>query len=136
MTTGNAFHTYRTRIYYADTDAGGVLHHATYLALAERARTEALRDALLPHEMMRRDHDCIFMVRRAELEYLRPVRLDDMLTITTTRLAGTGATITLRQAFALTDDTLAATALVMLACVRASTGRAARIPPPWRHLLA
>ncbi len=126
-------HRYCTRVYYADTDAGGVLYHATYLALAERARTEALRDLDLPHETMRRVHDCIFMVRRANLEYLRPARLDDMLTITTTTLTETGATITLRQVCAVAGEP-AAIIEVQLACVRASTGRAARIPAPWRGL--
>ncbi len=127
-------HTYRFRVHYADTDAGGVVHHANFLVMAERARTEALREADLPHEAMRRDHDCIFMVRRANLEYLRPALLDDMLTVTTTRLAETGATVTLRQAFAREDGTALATLDVVLACVRASTGRPARIPPRWRHI--
>ena len=127
-------HLYTTRVYYADTDAGGVVYHGTYLAMAERARTEALRAAGLPHEEMRRDHDCIFMVRRVNLEYLRPARLDDMLTITTTRTAETGATISLRQVFALPDDGVAASAELLLACVRASTGRPARIPPRWRQI--
>ena len=128
-------HTYVTRVYYADTDAGGVVYHATYLAMAERARTEALREASLSHEDMRRDHDCIFMVRRADLEYLRPARLDDMLTITTRKTAESAATITLSQEFALEDGGCALRARITLACVRASTGRAARIPAPWRHLL-
>ncbi len=129
-------HVYTTRVYYADTDAGGVVYHATYLAMAERARTEALHDAGLPHEELRRVHDCIFMVRRANLEYLRPARLDDILTITTTRLGETGATITLRQAFAGADRSLSAVVDVVLACVRASTGRPARIPPRWRYILS
>ncbi len=128
-------HAYTTRVYYADTDAGGVVYHATYLAMAERARTEALRDAGLPHEAMRTDHDCIFMVRRANLEYLRPARLDDMLTITTTTLAETAATITLRQDFSRADAAPVAMAEIVLACVRASTGRPARIPPRWRHII-
>ena len=127
-------HLYQTRVHYADTDAGGVVHHANYLVMAERARTEALREANLPHDTMRRDHDCIFMVRSANLEYLRPALLDDMLTITTIRLAETGATVTLRQSFAREDGTLSATLEVVLACVRASTGRPARIPPRWRNI--
>ena len=127
-------HTYVTRVYYADTDAGGVVHHATYLAMAERARTEALRDANLPHETMRQDHDCIFMVRRADLEYLRPARLDDMLTIITEKTAESAATVTLSQMFVLPDGACAVRACITLACVRASTGRPARIPARWRHL--
>lgn len=130
MTSG---HVYTTRVYYADTDAGGVVYHAVYLAMAERARTEALRDAGLRHRTMRDDHDRIFMVRRANLEYLRPARLDDALTITTTTTAQTAATITLRQVFAGADGTMRVVADIVLACVR-SDGRAARIPPRWRQL--
>ncbi len=129
-------HVYRRRVYYADTDAGGVVYHATYLAMAEQARTEALIEAGVPHAAMRADHDCIFMVRRANLEYLRPARLDDLLTITTTLLAETGATLTLRQVFTGADQALAATLDVVLACIRASTGRPTRIPPRWRTTLS
>jgi acyl-CoA thioester hydrolase len=129
-------HRYGVRVYYADTDAGGVVYHATYLELAERARTECLRDLGLPHALMTAEHDCLFMVRRVELEYLRPARLDDMLTITTTILAQTAATLSLRQGFTLPDAQDCARLLVGLVCVRASTGKPARIPPRWRFDLS
>jgi acyl-CoA thioester hydrolase len=129
-------HSYQLRIYYADTDAGGVVYHATYLALAERARTEALRDARIPHAAMLADHDCLFMLRRINLEYLRPARLDDMLTITTTFLAQTAATLSLRQDFSLGSPPDCARLEVELVCVRASTGKPARIPPRWRFDLS
>lgn len=119
-------------MYYADTDAGGVVYHAVYLAMAERARTEALRDAGLPHARMLAEHDCQFMVRRVNLEYFRPARLDDSLVIATRTLAVTAATITLEQAFSGADGSRLALLVVQLACVRASSGRAARIPAPWR----
>ncbi len=126
-------HTYTTRIYYADTDAGGVVYHATYLAIAERARTEALREADLPHSRMLAEHDCHFMVRRIEVEYLRPARLDEMLAITTRTLAQRAATITLAQVFSSAEGAVLANLTVQLACVNATTGRPARIPPPWRE---
>jgi acyl-CoA thioester hydrolase len=126
-------HAYNARIYYADTDAGGVVYHANYLALAEQARTECLRDLGLPHALMTAEHDCVFMVRRVNLEYLRPARLDDMLTITTTFLAQTAATLSLRQVFALAGQTAEyARLLVELVCVSASTGKPVRTPPRWR----
>jgi acyl-CoA thioester hydrolase len=127
-------HVHRLRVYYEDTDAGGVVYHARYLAFAERARTEALRDAGVPHAEMLREHGVIFMVRRLEMEYLRPARLDDMLTIRTETIELGGATVTLRQAF-FTEATHIATARVVLACVRAATGVPARIPPRWRAAL-
>jgi acyl-CoA thioester hydrolase len=128
-------HTHHVRVYYEDTDAGGVVYHARYLAFAERARTEALRDAGLPHADMLREHGVIFMVRRLDLEYLRPARLDDVLTIRTETVSATGATVTLRQAFFILEARIAV-AQVMLACVRAATGSPARIPPRWRAALA
>jgi acyl-CoA thioester hydrolase len=125
-------HRYHARIYYADTDAGGIVYHAAYLVLAERARTEALRDSGIPHAALLADHDRSFMVRRANLEYLRPARLDDMLTITTEFLAQKAATLSVRQSFALADGSACAVLLADLACVRASTGKPVRIPPRWR----
>jgi len=146
-------HTHRLRVYYEDTDAGGVVYHARYLAFAERARTEALRDAGLPHAEMHREHGVIFMVRRLDLEYFRPARLDDVLSIRTEALAFTGATVTLRQSFFRAGDQPEASqidgvvepgaepgaivvARVLLACVKAATGGATRIPPRWRAALA
>ena len=128
-------HHHKVRVYFEDTDAGGVMYHAAYLGFAERARTEALRDAGLPHAAMLNEHGVMFMVRRVQIEYLRPARLDDMLTIRTETQAATGATVTLTQDFTLGETPLAR-AVVVLACVRQATGTAARIPPRWRDALA
>jgi acyl-CoA thioester hydrolase len=80
-------HDHPIRIYYDSTDAGGVVYHAAYLALAEHARTEALREAGLPHSEMQAEHGVSFMVRRLEIAYFRPARLDDLLTIRTHPMA-------------------------------------------------
>jgi acyl-CoA thioester hydrolase len=123
---------YVRRIYYADTDAGGVVYHGAYLAIAEQARTEALRDAGVPHADLLAQHDAQFMVRRVNLEYLRPARLDDMLTVTTAFTGETGATVAAQQSFARTDGAVCVRMDVDLVCVRASTGKPIRIPPRWR----
>ena len=128
-------HLYQVRVYYEDTDAGGVVYYANYLRFAERARTEALREAGLPHAAMHAEHGVIFMVRSVELEYLRPARLDDVLTIRTVPLAVTGATVTLRQSFHLAEQDIAV-ARIVLACVKAASGAAARIPLAWRKAMA
>jgi acyl-CoA thioester hydrolase len=128
-------HTHQLRVYYEDTDAGGVMYHAAYLGFAERARTEALRDAGVPHAAMLREHGVIFMVRRLDLEYLRPARLDDLLTIRTETLESGGASVLLRQEFH-AEQTAVAVARVLLACVKAATGMPARIPPRWRAAIA
>src|ERR1700743_2725756 len=90
-------HRYPVRVYYEDTDAGGVVYHATYLRYAERARTEALRDLGIPHAELVERYTLMFMVRRIEVDYLRPARLDDSLTVVTEPLAVGGASMTLRQ---------------------------------------
>ncbi len=118
------------RVYVEDTDLGGVVYHGRYLGFCERARTEALRDMGVPYRAMTTEHGRGFMVRRANLEYLRPARLDDVLEIVTTVLALTGATVTLRQAIEVGGRTIA-TAEVVLVCVSEATMRPARIPARW-----
>ena len=133
-------HVHRIRVYYEDTDAGGVVYHTRYLAFAERARTETLREAGLPHAVMGSEHGVMFMVRRADVEYLRPARLDDLLTIRTETIGATGATVTLRQSFyrnaeAGQEGTPIVVARIELVCVKIATGGPARIPGRWRAAL-
>jgi acyl-CoA thioester hydrolase len=124
-------HRMQVRVYFEDTDAGGVVYHARYLAFAERGRTELLRDAGVPHEELVRNEGLMFLVRRAEMDYLRPARLDDLLTILTEPLELGAATAILRQEFLVGEQAVARLA-VRLACVRVSDGRPQRIPPRWR----
>ncbi len=70
-----------TRVYWEDTDAGGVVYHAQYLAFLERARSEWLRAQGYGQERMRHDHDLVFAVRSMQLDFLRPARLDDLLDV-------------------------------------------------------
>ena len=65
-------HRYAVRVYYEDTDAGGVVYHANYLRFAERARTEALRDLGIPHAELLRQFGLMFVVRRIKVDYLAP----------------------------------------------------------------
>src|SRR5437868_14069622 len=90
-------HRYAVRVYYEDTDAGGVAYHASYLRFAERARTEALRDLGIPHAEMVDHYHLMFMVRRIEVDYLRPARPDDSLVIQTEAVEIGGASVQLRQ---------------------------------------
>lgn len=129
-------YTYRRRIYFSDTDAGGVVYHAAYLVMAEQARIEAMIEGGAPHAALIAEHGCLFMVRRVNLEYFRPARLDDVVTITTDFIAGRGATVTADQSFALADGSPCARLLVDLACVRVSSGRPARIPRRWQSATA
>jgi acyl-CoA thioester hydrolase len=131
-------HHYFVRVYFEDTDAAGVVYYANYLKLAERARTEALRDLGVPHAELTARHGLMFMVRRAKLDYLGPARLDDSLVVVTRPLARGAASVELRQSFHRAAD--AGRALVVadiqLACVRQGDLRPARMPPRWRAALA
>jgi acyl-CoA thioester hydrolase len=133
-----AGHQYRCRIYFEDTDAAGVVYYANYLKLAERARTEALRDAGVRHAELVERHGLIFMVRRAKLDYLRPARLDDSLIVASRVLVLGAASVELRQSFfrADGDGRALVVADVLLACVRLSDMRAVRMPARWRDALA
>ena len=131
-------HHYEVRVYFEDTDAAGVVYYANYLKLAERARTEALRDLGVSHAELTDQHGLIFMVRRAKLDYLRPARLDDSLVVASRPLAIGAASVELRQTFHRAGDEGRAlvVAEIGLACVRRSDLRAARMPARWRAALA
>ena len=74
--------TWAVRVYYEDTDAGGVVYYANYLKFFERARTEWLRSVGLNQDKLAQEEGLIFVVRRALLDFASPARLDDMLEIT------------------------------------------------------
>jgi acyl-CoA thioester hydrolase len=128
-------HTHTQRVYYADTDAGGVVYHAAYLTFAEHARTEALRALGLPHARLIEAHRCLFVVRRVDVTYLRPARLDDLLTVRTESLARGSASLTLRQTIGVAGATVAVLD-VELVCVEVRSLRPVRIPEPWFSALA
>lgn len=127
-------HRYAVRVYYEDTDAGGVVYHATYMRFAERARTEALRDVGIPHAELLRQFASMFVVRRIEVDYLRPARVDDSLIVVTELLSVGGATVTLRQDVRGPEGSCAVL-MVRLACVRPGNGKPGRVPQRWRMVL-
>jgi acyl-CoA thioester hydrolase len=127
-------HRYAVRVYYEDTDAGGVVYHATYLRFAERARTEALRSAGIPHAELLGRHGLMFVVRRVEVDYVRPACIDDSLLVLTQPLTVGGATVTLRQDVC-GPEGLCAALTVRLACVSSGEGKPGRLPPLWRRVL-
>ncbi len=130
-------HHHQIRVYYEDTDAGGVVYHATYLRLAERARTETLRDLGVPHAEMVSQHGVMFMVRRIKVDYLEPARLDDSLMVSTRPLVVGAASVELRQDITRADapGRVLASLDIRLACVRLADQRAVRIPTRWRNAL-
>ena len=90
-------HLFPVRVYYEDTDAGGIVYHAAYLRFAERARTEMMRLTGMGHSELLAEHGVTLAVHRATIEYHRPARLDDSLRVASRITAMSGATITIEQ---------------------------------------
>ena len=135
-----------SRVYWEDTDAGGVVYYANYLRFMERARTEWLRDLGYCQRDLASQHGVLFAVTRVRIDYRRPARLDDELSVTCaprsvgaasvsfvqviSRIAaGVAAPGPIEAAGALDPETGVLTdAEVRIACLDASTFRPARMP--------
>lgn len=90
-------HRHELRVYYEDTDAGGIVYHANYLRFAERARTEMMREIGLDHPALAADHGGQLAVIRCDARFIAPARLDDRLRVETEVLTATGARLQLSQ---------------------------------------
>jgi acyl-CoA thioester hydrolase len=121
------------RVYYQDTDAGGVVYHASYLSFFERARTEWLRSLGYDLRRMADDEGVLFIVRELRVAYLRPAELDDLLGITVAVEHLGRAQFTLSQR-AVRGEEVLAEASVNLACVAAGSFRPLRLPDALRRL--
>lgn len=115
------------RIYWEDTDAGGIVFYANYLKFFERARTEWLRAAGVEQHQLREDTGLIFVVAATSLRYLAPAKLDDLLTITVEPQPAGRASLTVRQR-ALRGDMLLCEGDIRIGCVRADDLKPQRLP--------
>ena len=127
-------HVFPVRVYYEDTDAGGIVYYANYLKFAERARTEMMRGAGISHGVLLARHGAAFVVRRCTVDYQRPARLDDEIEVRTTIGAVAGAHIEAEQRVT-RKGALLATIGLRLGCVGES-GRAVRLPAPLHRALS
>ena len=119
---------WQVRVYYEDTDAGGVVFYANYLRFMERARTEWLRNVGFEHEQLINEHGLIFAVKSVSIDYKKPGRLDDLLTVTSSLLKYRGASITFQQSIKNEKDELLTQAEIKVACLNASTLKASPMP--------
>jgi acyl-CoA thioester hydrolase len=115
------------RVYWEDTDAGGVVFYANYLKFFERARTEWLRALGLQQSTLQAELDCIFVVAEVHLRYLAVARLDDLITVTAQPIEIGKASLQIQQQ-AWRGQTLLAEARVRIGCVSASSLKPRRIP--------
>lgn len=124
----NDVHTWPVRVYWEDTDAGGVVYYANYLKFLERARSEWLRALGIGQLELMRQEGVVFVVRHVAAEFLQPARFDDLLVVKSWLLKLAGASLTLKQEV-VRAATILLTAQVRVACVRSADFRPARIPP-------
>jgi acyl-CoA thioester hydrolase len=116
------------RVYYEDTDAAGLVYHSNYLKFMERARTEWLR--LLGHgqDQLRSRDGVLFVVRRADVEFMRPARIDQLLEVTARITRWGGASMRFEQSVCDGGDGPLCRAQVEVVCIDAATLKPCRLP--------
>ncbi|MGH1398796.1 MAG: tol-pal system-associated acyl-CoA thioesterase [Alphaproteobacteria bacterium] len=122
-------HSIPIRIYYEDTDAGGITYHANYIRFGERGRTEFLRDCGFTNSGVRDEMGVFFVVKHIEVEYHKPTRLDDLLRMDTQieTIKNTSFIMTHKIHCEKTKD-LTAELRVILVCVDTNTLKPVRMP--------
>ncbi|HUX19821.1 MAG TPA: tol-pal system-associated acyl-CoA thioesterase [Spirochaetia bacterium] len=119
----------RVKIYYEDTDAGGVVYHANYLRYMERGRGEWLSHLGFEHRKLAEEQGVAFVVSRIEISYKAAARLDDVLEVRTTPVRfGPVRIVFLQEVLFSTSGTVAVSAEVEVACVDPASGRLAKMP--------
>jgi acyl-CoA thioester hydrolase len=125
-------HKLKIRVYYEDTDAGGIVYHARYLAFAERGRTEMLREAGYAHAQIFREKGIAFAVVSMKIDYKAPARLDDLLTLESLVVRVGGASMEIQQDI-YRDGQLLTEIRVTLVCID-SGFKAVRVPAEIRRI--
>ena len=119
---------WQVRVYYEDTDAAGIVFYANYLRYMERARTEWLRSIGYEHDMLKNTHGILFAVKNLSIDYIKPARLDELLTVTSSLLSKRGASLMFQQTIKNDNAELLTRAEVKVACLNASTLKASAMP--------
>lgn len=127
-------HTLPIRVYYEDTDAGGIVFYANYLKFAERGRTEFLRAAGMRHRDLLAGDGLIFVVRRVDVEYHKPALLDDQLSVVTEAAEVKNSSFAMKQSI-FRDNVLLCEMNVTLVCVN-QNGRPVRVPDNLKSAIA
>lgn len=123
------------RVYYEDTDAGGVVYYANYLKFAERARTDMLRSLNIRQSELMHEEGIAFVVRHVEADLRKPARLDDLITIETHVDSIAGASLTMHQHITLEGESLVHVK-VKVACVALPAMKAVRLPASLKNTLS
>ena len=122
------------RVYYEDTDAGGVVFYANYLKFYERARTEMLRDMGFEQDQLIKQDAVIFVVRSVQVDYLKPAKFNDLISVTAGLSLVKSASLNFEQTITRGDDLLS-TAKIRIACLDANSMRPKHIPEQLKRAL-
>lgn len=122
------------RVYWEDTDAGGVVYHARYLHFLERARTEWLRSCDYEQGHLSDSIDMVFAVRNMNINFLKPAKLDDLLVIRITLSECRRASFVAQHEI-WRDQQLLLTGSAQIACLSASAFKPKAIPEPLLHII-
>jgi acyl-CoA thioester hydrolase len=115
------------RVYYEDTDAGGVVFYANYLKFFERARTEMLRHLGFEQDQLIEIQNLIFVVRSVKVDYLKPARFNDLIDVTSAVIEKKKTSLIFKQSI-LREDILLCDAEIRIACLDAQTMKPKPIP--------
>jgi acyl-CoA thioester hydrolase len=127
--SANSVFSWPVRVYWEDTDAGGVVYHAAYLRFLERARSEWLRAHGVAQQRLREEHGILFVVADMQVKFLAPARLDDVLHADITAFTRRSASMRFAQCILRpADGALLIEADVRAACIDAASYRPRRIP--------
>ena len=122
------------RVYYEDTDAGGVVFYAHYLKFFERTRTEMLRAMGYEQDVLMINPGIVFAVRSVQIEYLKSARFNELIEVSAEIIDAKRASLTFEQLITRGDDVLC-TSITRIACLDANTMRPKEIPKILQELL-
>ena len=124
---------HKVKIYYEDTDAGGVVYYANYLKYLERARSEAIYSLGLTNTNLQKDHDTLIIVKSCNIEYKKPAKFEDQLVIISSILSKTKTSFTMLQLIKKNEEIISE-ATVQLVTVN-KEGKPIKIPEILNNLL-
>ena len=119
-------HTFSLRVYYEDTDFGGIVYYANYLKFIERARSEWVRSLGLDQKTLKSERGVVFVVRHLEADYISPAKFDDILEVVTDVHLSSAARLVLNQEVLRGNDVLFRARVTLIAM--RDTGKPTRLP--------
>lgn len=127
--------TYRFRVCYEDVDAAGIVYHARYFGIADRARTESIRRLGGTTSDLYKDFGLILVVREAEIKFRKPLYIDELVIVKTNIIITLGASCWLSQVF-FRNEEIVTELKIQLVCLKKETYMPAPFPADWKRIFA